>query len=164
MTTLASAKSRAYVQAQALARYYLEMESVEQVGLFGSVAKNTNTGCGIDPDIDLILTVDRDIFYSFIDRLNLRIDYRPLYIVAKSLFGWRLEIIEELLGAPLIPLSSEMTIDYPADVFLFPLDWEDNINKIVQLSLPLRKRFVKKIWRDVRFFDETLGDFLPPRR
>jgi hypothetical protein len=160
MTTLASARSQAYVQAQALARYYLGIELIKEVWLFGGVAKNGDTMC----DIDLILTVDPDTFYTFVDRLNFRISYTPLYLVAKSLLGWRLEIIEEIIQAPLVPQLAKIRIDYLTDVFLFPLNWENNIEKIARLSLPLRKRFVKKIWRDARLFDETLGDFLPPRR
>ena len=152
---------RAYAQAKALAHYYLTIEPVQQVRLFGSVASTSNGNC--KHDIDLILVVNRDLFESFVDQLNLRIDGRPLYIVAQWLLLWCREIVEELLKAPLISQLPETTIDYPVDILLLPIGWEDNPKKIARLTLPLRDRFLVKLGKYSRLFDSPSGDFLPPR-
>ena len=156
--TLFTKTGRAYAQAVALARYYLDLNQVQEVWLFGSVANN-----GDGHDIDLILSVEQELFYAFIDELNRRIVHSPKNISGEKFARWRLEIAQKLIQAPILPPFSE-AIDHQVDLFLFPLGWEQNIDRIERLSYALRKRFVRKIRRDALRFDPALGDFISPQR
>lgn len=154
--TLSTQIGRAYDYAKLLAEYYLTIKRIKEVWLFGSVAVN-----GDGSDIDLILVVNRKIFETYIDEMNRRIDYYPKNINAEKFASWRFEIIQTLVKKPLLPHDFD-EFDYPVDLVLLPLDWEENIEKLERLSFVLKKRFLEKNLVQALPFDPIVGDFILP--
>jgi len=154
--TLSTQIGRVYNYAKLLAEYYLTIKRIKEVWLFGSVAVN-----GDGSDIDLILVVNRKIFETYIDEMNRRIDYHPKNITAEKFASWRFEIIQTLVKKPLLPPDFD-EFDYPVDLVLLPLGWEQNIEKLERLSFVLKKRFLEKNLVQAMPFDPIVGDFLSP--
>jgi hypothetical protein len=158
MTTLIQT-GRAYAEALVLAKYYLTNPLVKQSWLFGGVAAAGDS----EHDIDLILVVDRNIFETYIDEINRRIAYSRVaknLITSDTFTEWRKEIIEGLIGMPLIPVLSEAELCHPVDALLLPPRWEDEENeaKLSNLSWMLRKCFVGKLQKYAKLYDESLEE------
>lgn len=130
----------------------------QNVYLFGSVARN-----GTGNDIDLIATVDEDLFAEWVEAIWAVIDFWSSHKRDRSTYfnrGLRNYMTTELTGLPDLcdsvgfrnvlgmkgyPIKSRFV---PVDTFLFPHNWLDRLEELQKLFPHDDPDFMMKISKD----------------
>lgn len=144
LTTRSRSDLRRY--ANRLAGDLLSLKSVEDVLLFGSLARGD---FDTHSDIDLILIVDEELSHKWFDEVGLR----DGDTYQKS--GRRLSVASKILQQPWL-LTGWTGL---ADVFLFPPNWGGQLGVLQLAGDHQDPHFMEKIADDATRFHPELGTF-----
>lgn len=149
MSTL---KTNAMLTAENIASALITDPHVDEVQLFGSVARDEEGN-----DTDLILIVSDEDFERFVEQLNLILGEEDTYVGARTRF-WAAELVLDWVNATERITTAVYSRDQ-IDVFLLPKNWLGRIKQIHDCFTHEDPEFTRNIAHDTRRFDPATGEF-----